>query len=88
MFLGKLDSNFLEDFSVVSLKGSIESTVTVDNDETELLIVLEKTTQRAGIELISAIVERLIDWAEGLNIIVYFLLGLSVFHQDDAAKDN
>lgn len=88
MLLGELDSNFLKDVSVVALEGGVESAVTIDDDETELLIVSKETVEGRGIELVSAVVQGLVDRAEGLNIIVDLLLSLAVFHEDNTAEDN
>ena len=88
MFLGKLHSDLLENFSVVTLEGSVECAITVDYNESELLVVLKETRERRGIKLVSAIIQRLIDWSKGLDIVVDLLLGLSVVYQNDTAEDN
>jgi len=41
MLLGKLNRDLLKNVSVVSLKGGIKGTVTINDDEAELLIVLQ-----------------------------------------------
>ncbi len=45
MLLGEFDSEFMEDFSVVSLKGTVQSTVTIDDDETKDVFVFQEFLQ-------------------------------------------
>ena len=88
MLLGKLHSDFLEDVSVVALESGIKSAVTVDYDEAELLIICKEALERRGVEFVSAVVEGLVDGAEGLDIVVDLLLGLAVLHEDHTAEDH
>jgi hypothetical protein len=46
VLLGKLDRDLLENFSVVALQGCEQSTITVDDDETELLVVMQQALKR------------------------------------------
>ena len=57
MLLGKLDRDLLENFSVVALQGCEQSTITVDDDEAELLIIMKQALKRRGIELVTAVVQ-------------------------------
>ena len=56
MLLWQLDCDLLQDLSVVTLKSSVQSTVTVDNDEAELLVVLKKEVKWTGVELVPAVI--------------------------------
>lgn len=88
MLLGQFDSDLLEDLSVVALQGCIESAVTVDDDEAELLIIGHQALQGRGIKLVTTVVERLINGSERLEIIVDLLLGLAVVHEDHTAEND
>ena len=88
MLLGQLHSDLLKDLPVVPLKGSEEGTITIDDNEAKLLIILQEARQGRGIELVATVVQGLVDGAEGLEIVVDLLLRLPIVHKDHTAEDD
>lgn len=85
MLLGQLHLNLLEDVSVVSLQGSIQSSITIDYYEAEFIIVCEQSVECFTMELVIAEVQKLIDGSERLEIEVHLLLSFTIFHQNYTA---
>lgn len=52
VLLGKIDGELVDDLTGVSAQGSEESTVTIHDDEAELLVGLEQLGQSLGMELV------------------------------------
>jgi len=102
MLLGEFDSEFMEDFSVVSLKGTVQSTVTIDDDETENVFVFQEFLQilfflslsfnqiRAylNVELVIAKVKRFVDGLEGFEIDNDLLFSSTIFTEDGTGVQN
>lgn len=88
VLLGKLYSDLLEDFSIVALKSGIKGAITIDNDEAKLLIILQKALKRRSVEPVTAVIERLINGSEWLEIVVDLFLSLTIVHQNDTAENN
>ena len=88
MLLWELHSDFLQYFSVISLEICIETSITIDNDEAELVIILKKDMEGFCLELARATVNVLINGLEWLKIKVDHLLGFSIVKQDFTAEDN
>ena len=95
MLLGKLDGEFMEDFSVVSLKGTVQSTVTIDDDETENVFVFQKFFQilfiisllvaheaYLNVELVIAKVKGFVDGLEGFKIDDHLLFSSTIFTEN------
>lgn len=81
MLLGKIDGQTLQNLTSVTTEGTEERTVTVHDDETELLVRLKQLAQSLGVELVVTQVERSVDRLEGLEINVN--LALLSFRGDD-----
>lgn len=81
MLLGKIDGQTLQNLTSVTAQSTEERTVTVHDDETELLVRLEQLAQGLGVELVVTQVERSVDRLEGLKINVN--LALLAFRGDD-----
>jgi hypothetical protein len=74
VLLGKIDLQTLEDLTGVSTQSAEQRTVTVHDNETELLVGLKQLTQSLGVELVVTKVERGIDGLEGLEVDVNLTL--------------
>ena len=68
VLLGKIDLQTLENFTGVSTQGTEQRTVTVHDNETELLVGLEQLAQGLSVELVVTQVQRGVDGLEGLEI--------------------
>lgn len=88
MLLGQLNLNLLQYLSVIALETSIQTSITIHNDEAELVIVLKQDVQRLGLELAAATVYVLVDGLEGLEVVVDHLFGAPVVHEDLTAEDH
>ncbi len=88
MLLGQFNLYFLENFPVVTLQISIQTSITVDNNEAEFVIVLKQHLKGLSLELVGAAVDVLVDGLEGLEVEVDHLLGLAVVHHYLAAEDH
>ena len=80
MLLGQLHRHSLDDLLVVTLEGGKKHSVTIDDDETKLVIVLEEGEKRVSEESVLALVGEDVDWSEGLKGNLRLLLSLAVFH--------
>ena len=65
-----------------------QDTITVDDDETKLVIVLEKREERLRLKAVLASVAEDVDSAEGFDGNLELLFSVSVLHEDDAAEDD
>lgn len=74
MLLGEIDGQTLQDLTGVTAQGTEERTVTVHDNEAELLVRLEQLAQGLGVELVVTKVERGVDGLEGLEIDVNLAL--------------
>jgi hypothetical protein len=74
VLLGQIDGETLEDLTGVTTEGTEQSTVTIHDDETKLLVSLEKLTQGFSVELVVTEVEGGVDWLEGFEIDIDFAL--------------
>lgn len=81
MLLGEIDGQTLQNLTSVTAKGTEQRTITVHDDETELLVRLEQLTQGLGVELVVTKVERGVNGLEGLEINVN--LALLALRRDD-----
>lgn len=68
MLLGQIDLQTLQNLTGVSTQSTEKRTVTVHDDETELLVRLQQLTQRLGVELVVTKVQGSVDGLEGLEI--------------------
>jgi hypothetical protein len=80
MLLGELNSNLLQNLSAIALEGGIQSSITIDNNESEFFVVSKETSQGFSLEFASAEIHKLINRAEGLKIKVDFLLSFAILH--------
>jgi hypothetical protein len=78
----------LEHLLSIALERGIKNSVTVYDDESELLIILKERLKRLGVEPILALVGKLSQRQERLNVDDHLLFGLAVVKEDDAAKQN
>jgi len=68
VLLGQIDLQTLKNLTGVSTQSTEKRTVTVHDDETELLVRLQQLTQRLGVELVVTKVQGSVDGLEGLEI--------------------
>ncbi|KAI6766521.1 hypothetical protein HG531_011743 [Fusarium graminearum] len=87
VLLGKIDRELVDNFTGVSAQGSEQGTVTIHDDETELLVGLEQLSQGLSVELVVAQVKGGVDGLEGLEIDVDLSL-LSFLGQDFTTVDD
>ena len=87
MLLWELHTDFLQNVSHISLKGGEQSTTSIDDDESEFLVILEQVLQAGGVELILTLVHFVLDWSEWLDVEGDPLFGLVVVHQNLSAED-
>ena len=87
VLLGQVDGEFVQDFTVGSLDGTIQATITVHHDEPKGLVVNEKLVKVLGMELVVTQIQRGVDRLEGLEINVDALL-LALVGNDRAAVDD
>jgi hypothetical protein len=81
VLLGEIDRQTLQNLTSVTAEGTKERTVTVHDDETELLVRLQQLTQSLSVELVVTQVERSVDGLKGLEINVD--LALLSFRSDN-----
>jgi hypothetical protein len=74
VLLGQIDGEPLDDLTSVTTESTEQGTVTVHDNETELLVSLEQFTQCLGVELVVTQVERSVDGLERLEVNVNFAL--------------
>lgn len=74
MLLGQINGETLKDLTGVATESTEQSTVTVHDNETELLIGLEKLTQCLGVELVVTQVEGCVDGLERFEVDVNLAL--------------
>ena len=84
----KLDKHTLENFFVASLESSIQDTVSVNDNETKLLVIFEERFEWLSLERGLTAVSEHINRLEWLQVKCNFLLLLSVAHLDHTTKDN
>lgn len=87
VLLWKIDGELVHNVSGVSAQGTEKSSVTIHNDESELLVILEQLGERLSVELVVAKVEGSIDWAERLEVDVDLSL-LALGGQDFTTVDD
>lgn len=68
MLFGQLDLHSLQNFFVVSLEGGKEDTVTINDDKSEFLVVLEQVLERLSVEPVLALVSEHSLGLEGLEV--------------------
>ena len=87
MLLGQLNGHALHNLFVVSLQSGVQHTITVDDDEAELVIILEQGEQGLRIEAVLALVGEDVDRSEGCQVNLDLLLCLAVLHENHATED-
>ena len=87
MLLWQLYRHSLDDLLVVTLEGGEEHSITIDDDKTKLVIVLEEGEKRISEEGVLALVGEDVDRSERLKGNLSLLLGLSVFQKDHTAEN-
>mmetsp|Transcript_6851 Transcript_6851/g.12224 ORF Transcript_6851/g.12224 Transcript_6851/m.12224 type:complete len:314 (+) Transcript_6851:1921-2862(+) len=87
MLLGKIDREFVQYLPPGALDGTVETSVTVHNDESEGLVVHEEFVEVLGVELVVTEVEGCVDAFEGFEVDVDFLLLPIVGHDRAAVHD-
>ncbi len=87
MLFGQLDWHALNDFLVVTLESSVKDTITVDDDETKLVIIFKQGEQWLRVEAVLALVGEDVDGSEGGQVNLDLLLSLAILHKDDTTED-
>ena len=88
VLLRQLHLHALKDFLAVALESGVEHTVTVHNDEAELLVVFEESGEWRRLERVLAAVGESSDWLERLQIDCYLLFGLAVAEFNHTAEEH
>jgi len=88
VLLWKLDWHSLEDDLVGTLEGGEEDTITIHDDETELIVIFEKSEERISEESVLALVCVSVEWLVGLQVVSDLLLSLVVFHENDTTEED
>ena len=88
MLLWKLDWHSLDDDLVGTLEGGEEDTITIHDDEAELLVIFEQSEEGLGVEGVLALVSVSVEWLVWLQVVGDLLLGLVVFHKNDTTEED
>ena len=88
MLFRQLDRHSLNDFLVVTLEGREEHAITIDDNETKLVIVFQKRKQWLRFKTILASVAEHVNGAERLKGMLDLLFSVSVLLQNDTTKDD
>ena len=87
VLLWQLHRHSLDDLLVVTLEGGKEHSITINDDETKLVIVLEEGEKRISEEGVLTLVGEDVDGSEGLKGNLRLLFGLAIFHKDHTAEN-
>lgn len=87
VLLWKIDGELVHNVSGVSAQGTEQSSVTIHDDESELLVILEQLGKSLSVELVVAKVEGGVDWSERLEVDVDLSL-LALGGQDFTTVDD
>lgn len=68
MLLWELDLHTLEHFFVVTLESGVENTVTIDDNESKLLVIFQKGLEGLSVEAVLALVSEHCLRLEGLQV--------------------
>lgn len=68
VLLGQIDTKTLENFTGVTAQSTKERSVTIHDNETELLVGFQELAQSLGMELVVTEVERGVDGLERLEV--------------------
>lgn len=88
MLLGQHHRQTLQNFLIVALQGRVQDSVTVDNNEAELVIVVQVCFKWLGVESVHALVVELDLGHEGLEVNDELLFSLAIVQQDDTTEQN
>lgn len=87
VLLGQIDGELVDDLAGVAAESTEEGTVTIHDDEAELLVRLEQLSESFGVELVVAKIQRGVDGLERLKVDVDLAL-LAFLGEDFTAVDN
>jgi len=88
MLFGQFNCDLVQNVSGISLQSGKKGATTINNDETEFLIVFKEIIQTGGMELILAFIQERCCWSEWLDIESNLLFCFVIFHQDLSAENN
>ena len=88
MLLRQLDRHSLNNLFVVALERRKEHAITVDDNETKLVIVLQERKQRLRFKTVLASVAEHVNGPERLKGVLNLFLSVSVLLQNDTAEDD
>jgi len=88
VLLGQLHGHSLQDLLVVSLQSSVEHTITIHDDESELLVVLQERLEWLSVEPVLALIREHSLGHEGLKVDRHLLFRLAVLEHDDTAEND
>lgn len=88
VLLGQHDRKALQDFFRIALERGIQHSITVNDDEAELFVVLEESLEGFSVEPVLALVGELCEGEEGFNVNHHLLLGLAIVQQDHTTEQN
>ena len=87
MLLWQLHTHPLKHLFAAALERAEKSAITIHDDETEFLIVLQKAVQRLSVERVLTFVGKEVDSAERRRVVHDLLFGLAILHQDDTTEN-
>ena len=88
VLLGELDGHTLDDLLVVTLEGGEEHTITVNDNETELVVILKEGEEWLRLEAVLALVGEHINGAEWFQGDLDLSLSVTILHQNDTTEDD
>lgn len=88
VLLWQLYLHALQNFLCVTLESGVEDTITIDDNESELLIVLENGCKGCRLEGVLTAVGESVDWLEWLNVNRDLLFRLSIAELNHSTEEH
>jgi len=87
VLLRQLHGHTLNNLLVATLEGGEEHTVTVDDDETESVVIFQQGQHRIRVERVLALVRKHVDRLEWFKVDFHFFLRFAVLLEDDTTEE-
>ena len=87
VLLGQVDLDLVDNVLGVAGEGAVESTVTINDNEAKLVVLLHELDEGLSVKLVVAEIQRGVDGLERLKVDVDHLL-LALVRQNGATVDN
>ena len=68
MLFRELNTQFMQNISDISLESGEKGAITIDNNKSEFLVILEQVVKALSMEFILTFVQFRLNWSEWLNI--------------------